>query len=275
MIPEICGASWDRADADAAALRARAIAMVMRAPGRLTGTDHSNVPARIRHDEPIRRDMRTMLHEDPSTGATVHATIEPAILPDRGLVHFRLSGHPHVKDMRLVIQHDHRFAPSPDLTAQADLAATILERYAADMASDGLGCRSAIIRSAQAVGSSLARQCRSAWKDGKSQNPILNVFCRTPWTRTLAWSNDPSGRDGRLVFLTRDAMAVLDAALPTAMAVDWIDEIQKGTGIRTTVLRLGPLTTVNLVSTQIQEDPMAELHARSLLPLPERGILGR
>jgi hypothetical protein len=265
------GDAWDASDARAAAIRARAVHAMISGPGRIVERDEG-LPKGFPQPQ-LLEDLVATTRHDHEDGSYAMVTLLPTLTPEQGRLHVRIVDHPFVKDMSLSIRMRILRETDVDAASCVDDAASMLERYADALGTRGRGCHASIRSEAYDTMSALILQCNAAWRSDKGFDmKILNVSCPTPWSRAEAWITSAKG--GRTdTFLTGGSRRILEDALPTAMAVVWTDEVEKGTGTRSTVLSITPLNLHGLAMPKGEGDPMEELRAHERLRLPENGIL--
>lgn len=267
----LVGDRWDHADAYATVLRIDTLLGVFDHRGIKVEPDGA-LPPRPLGDAVIEDGIRTIRHEG-RTGGTALVTYEPAVIPSRSAVHVRIDRHPRIKDMILSIRYDRILVPEPDAATMVRSLAEAMRRYETDLDRLGRGCHRGASITLREVMDMLVQQCAVRWrKGGGVPMKILNLNCPTPWTDMTDSVDDPDGLRERR-FLSEDARPVVERLLPTAMAVDWIDKQEKGTGRVSSRLTCTPLGTVGITSSQTKDDPMMHLRNLERLRLPEGGIL--
>ena len=265
------GNRWDRADALAASDRTAAILSMLGSLSVAVGRDE-HLPMRSFGDEVIEGEVRTVRHDVDGPGLVL-VTHEPAVTPSRSILHVRVERHPRVKDMTLSIRYDRLISPDPVARDVIGSVAEALRRYERMLDRHGRGCHREASTTLNEIMRLLVLQCEMHWsRKGSIPMTILNLCCPTPWSGTTTSMGDPDGRkDAR--FLSEEARRIVEDLLPTAMAVDWIDEQDKGTGRVRSRLSVSPLGTVGMSSPLSKRDPMSDLRCLERLRLPEGAIL--
>lgn len=269
-IPAICGSHWDLGDAQAAYSRVRAVSEIALNQGAPCPVDEAIFQLIVSNSFDKDR-LETSRHSDHPSGPYLLVTRAYSKKSDRHAIAYRLCNHRLVKDFTLLFRYDLDRDPNPDLGAIADFASGMLGQYLVDFKGQGRCCRNETIKSINEASSAFSRIIHQRWSSQhKLKMMMANLTCPTPWARASATIKNGSES---VSLLHSHGEKILSDALPQAYTVDWTDEVQKGTGIRTSLMTIAPFERLTIVKADNEQNPVSDLRAHALLPFQPQSFV--
>lgn len=287
---------WDAADAVAARMRIEAVLKTVAAPPVDVDAELKKQAA-MSLGAPAQNPIAYRLGGDGRTLMAVCAI--PTDGEDGGRLAFGLSGHPSISGFALDMPLGLASRTDADLIRNTealmdrlsvllDAVSTTTDLLLAGRRSDAVAPR----RDAATVATSTRAVIAGHWIDrGMLTGPLATVLatvrCPTPWTHTAIDTNQavsarpisPPGVPGlqpnqRTPLLDQDGLAILDAALPMCMEVEWRPDVKTPDGIEMRRMHIGPASFTGMISRRSLPDSMEMLRAHRLVPIPDRCLVG-